>query len=116
MGSPPRGAGARKPPLEETAGRKGSVFRGARYGDLNTAVSAGRRLFRGSAPGSDASAFGEEADRLSCVGIFPKTGRPERVRAGILDAAARRQDEVGGGDEQNLEVENCAMLVMRCRS
>jgi hypothetical protein len=50
------------------------------------------------------------------VGIFPKTGRQERVRAFISDAAARRQDEVGGGDEQNLEVENCGVLVMRCRS
>ena len=34
------GAGVRKPPWEETAGRKGCVFSGARYGDLNAAVSA----------------------------------------------------------------------------
>ena len=38
------GAGARKPPLEETAGRKGSVACEARYGDLMAAVGSRRGL------------------------------------------------------------------------
>jgi hypothetical protein len=35
-----RGAGVRKPPKEETAGRKGGVWRGAIYGDLRIADGA----------------------------------------------------------------------------
>jgi len=39
-----RGAGVRKPPKEETAGRKGAVLRGATYGDLR--LADGSRLSR----------------------------------------------------------------------
>jgi hypothetical protein len=44
-------AGVRKPPKEETAGRKGAVQRGATYGDLEIAggsLSAERELVAGS--------------------------------------------------------------------
>jgi hypothetical protein len=85
----------------------------ARYGDLKTAVSAGRSLFRAPSPGFDASATSEETNRLSCVWVFPKAVRPEGVRADVLSAAARRQ-EAGGENAQNWGTGS--VMVMSCLS
>src|SRR5208283_5024404 len=64
------GAGDRKPPWEETAGRKGSVCHMARYGDLKVAVSANGSLFRGLASASYVLVCVKEAVLLICAWIF----------------------------------------------
>jgi hypothetical protein len=83
---------------------------------LNWAVSAGGICFELLAPGFDALAFGEEADRHRFAWIFSEAVRQERVRVGVSGAAAQRQDDVGGEGEQNWGAGSGAMMVMRCRS
>ena len=109
------GAGVRKPPKEETAGRKGAVWSGAAYGDFR--IADGSRL---SPRGLVARNLGGGTDDGRCVW--------SRVCAGL--ARARRSEEdwrprkdIGfllrraeeGEEKRRCEAGNAATIMM-CRS
>ena len=110
------GAGVRKPPKEETAGRKGAVWSGATYGDLRI---AGGRLVGLRERVARIVLGGSEDD-----GVFRGRGCEGRVWARRLEGTCgscernallpRRAAE--GEEKWRCEAGSSATIIMRCRS
>jgi hypothetical protein len=109
------GAGVRKPPKEETAGRKGAVWSGAAYGDFRIAdgsrVSPRGVVARNRGGGTDDG--GRVWSRV-CAGLAQARRSEEdwrpRENIGFL---LRRAEE--GEEKRRCEV-GSAVTIMRCRS
>jgi len=110
------GAGVRKPPKEETAGRKGAVWSGATYGDLRI---AGGRLVGLRERVARIVLGGSEDD-----GVFRGRGCEGRVWARRLEEERRPCEDIafplrraaGGEEKRRCESGSAATIIMRCRS
>ena len=109
------GAGVRKPPKEETAGRKGAVWSGAAYGDLKVAAGALMGVPR-------------PAGRIVAGGTDDSGGVWSGVCAGLAQARRSEEDwrpreDIGfllrraeEGEEKRRCEAGSAVMIMRCRS
>jgi hypothetical protein len=109
------GAGVRKPPKQETAGRKGAGWSGASYGDLR--IAGGSRVWRGRAAERSLAVGTDDGERVGsgkCAGLAQAWRSDEdwrpRENIGFLLRLA------GGGEGKRGCAAGGVATVMRCRS
>ena len=109
-------AGVRKPPKEETAGRKGADWSGTTYGDLRIADGWGAsrrgpvaRMLRGG------NNDGELIRSRGCAGLA-RVWRLERMCGPCERNAFLLRGAAEGEEKRRCEVEGAETIIMKCRS
>src|SRR5208282_4901180 len=109
------GAGVRKPPKEETAGRKGAVWAGAIYGDLRVAVGS---MWGAGRPEAAAFVALPECDGLAWREVATRLARMLRSEQlggrGTRESRVRRR-AAGGEGERGCGAGDGALAITRCR-
>jgi len=109
------GAGVRKPPKEETAGRKRRCFAGAIYGDLSVASGSNGLFGSGLATGGLGERGGSGPVRSPRRCGVTRWRLPEEERRPRTDMAVLLGRAAGRICDRCCEAESAAMI-MRCRS